>query len=102
MTNLKTTFESGLQELKTLRDEIRVRLHLATQEARNQYEAQIEPHVERIEQQIKDAHAGTMEAVKEAIERARAAFQEFRGKLGGDQDRQGLDETHRAPVKNLS
>ncbi|HEY0136468.1 MAG TPA: hypothetical protein VGB85_20440 [Nannocystis sp.] len=102
MTNLKTTFESGLQELKTLRDEIRVRLHLATQEARGHYESQIEPHVERIEQQLKDAHADTMETVKEALEAAKAAFQEFRGKLGGDQDRQALDETHRAPVKNLS
>jgi phage-related protein len=103
MTNLKTTFETGLQELKTLRDEIRVRLHLATQEARGHYEAQIEPHVERIEQQIKEVRDDTMETVKDAIDRAKTAFQEFRGKLGGgDQDRQALDETHRAPVKNLS
>jgi len=109
MTNLKNTFETGLQELKTLRDEIRVRLHLATQEARGQYEQQVEPHVERIEQQIKDVRDDTMEAVKEAIEKAKTAFQEFRGRLGGGdhdkhdkQDKQALDETHRAPVKNLS
>jgi len=104
MTTLKTTFETGLQELKTLRDEIRVKLHLAGQEARGQYEQQIEPHVERIEQQIKDVRDDTALAVKEAIEKAKAAFQEFRGRLGNDKgsdtDRQALDETQRAPVKS--
>lgn len=84
MTNLKTSFDSGLQELKTLRDEIRVRLHLAGQEARQQWESQIEPHLGRIELQIKEAKDDTVEAVKEAIERARTAFQEFRGRLGDE------------------
>lgn len=84
MTNLKTSFESGLQELKTLRDEIRVRLHLAGQEARSRWETQIEPHFGRIEQQIKDVRDDTVDAVKEAIEKARAAFLEFRGGLGND------------------
>ncbi len=103
MTNLKTTFETGLQELKTLRDEIRVKLHLAGQEARGQYEQQIEPHVGRIEQQIKEVRDDTVEALKEAIERAKTAFQEFRGRLGNDNasdtERQALDETQRAPIK---
>ncbi len=99
MTNLKETFDSGLQELKTLRDEIRVKLHLAGQEARAQWETQIEPHVERIEQQIKDVRAETKDTIKDAIERAKTAFQEFRSRLGNDQDRQALDETHRAAPK---
>ena len=106
MTNLKNTFETGLQELKTLRDEIRLKLHLAGQEARTQWETQIEPHVERIEQQIKDTHADAVETVrdtvKDAIERAKTAFQDFRTRLSSEQDRQALDETHRAAVKPAS
>lgn len=102
MTNLKNTLETGLQELKTLRDEIRVKLHLAGQEARSQWETQIEPHVERIEKQLKDTHADAKDTVKDAIERAKTAFQDFRARLGDEQDRQALDETGRAPIKPAS
>ncbi len=100
MQNLKDTYESGLQELKTLRDQIRLKIHLATQEARTQWETHLEPHYDRIEQQIKDAKEDTVDAIKEAIEGAKAKFQEFRGRLGGDNQAQGLDETQRAPLKS--
>lgn len=92
MTNLKTSFDSGLQELKTLRDQIRVRLHLVGQEARTQWEQQIEPHIGRIEQQIKEVRDDTVDAVKEAIERARTAFEEFRGRLGNDEPKVQLKD----------
>lgn len=92
MTNLKTSFESGLQDLKTLRDEIRVRIHLATQEARTQWETHLEPHYTRIEQQIKDAKDDTVDAVKDAIERARTAYQEFRARLGGDDSKAAIGD----------
>jgi hypothetical protein len=92
MTNLKNSFESGLQDLRTLRDEIRVRIHLAGQEARTQWETHLEPHYTRIEQQIKDAKDDTVEAVKDAIERARTAYQEFRARLGGDENRAALGD----------
>lgn len=86
MQNLKTSFESGLQDLKTLRDEIRVRIHLAGQEARAQWETHLEPHYTRIEQQIKDAKEDTVEAVNQAIDRAKTAYQEFRARLGDAKD----------------
>ena len=100
MPNLKQSYEDGLQELRTLRDQIRVQLHLASQEARTQWETHLEPHVERIEQQLKDAREDTVETVKDALDRARTAFQEFRGRLGGgDDDRRALDETQRKAPK---
>ncbi len=92
MNNLKNTFESGLQELRTLRDEIRVRLHLVGQEAREQWEKHLEPHVGRIEQQIKESTEDTREALKEALERARTAFREFRARMTKDQAMGGSDE----------
>lgn len=91
MTNLKTSFESGLQDLRTLRDEIRVRIHLAGQEARTQWETHLEPHYSRIEQQIKEAKDDTVEAVKDAIDRAKTAYQDFRARLGGDDQSKALD-----------
>lgn len=97
MTTLKTSFESGLQELRTMRDEIRVRLHLAGKEAREQWEKHLEPHVGRIEKQLKETREDALDSVKDALERARTAFQEFRARLTGqDEGRQALDETVRA------
>ena len=96
MNNLKNTFESGLQELRTLRDEIRVRLHLVGQEARDQWEKHLEPHVGRIEQQLKESGEDTREAMKEALERARAAFREFRSRMTSDR-REALDDPNDPP-----
>ncbi|MBA3548661.1 MAG: hypothetical protein H0T76_19420 [Nannocystis sp.] len=96
MNNLKNTFESGLQELRTLRDEIKVRLHLVGQEAREQWEKHLEPHIGRIEQQIKESSEDTREALKEALERARTAFREFRARM--TKDGQGPGE----PPTNLA
>ena len=92
MTNLKTSVDAGLYELKTMRDEIRVRLHLAGQELRTQWEEQVEPAIGRIEGQIKEIRADSVEAVKDAIERAKAAFQEFRGRLGDDKSPRAVSE----------
>lgn len=83
MNNLRNTFDSGLQELKTLRDEIRLRLHLAGQEARDRWEKHLEPYVEKLEGQVKSATESTMETVRDALTRARAAFQEYRDQLLG-------------------
>ena len=96
INNLKHTFESGLQELRTLRDEIRVRLHLVGQEARDQWEKHLEPHIGRIEQQLKESGEDTREALKEALERARAAFREFRGRMTRD-TREALDDPNDPP-----
>lgn len=103
MPSLKTSFESGLQELRTLRDEIRVRLHLAGQEAREQWEKHLEPHVGRIEQQIKDTKEDALDSVKDAIDRARTAFQDFRARLTGqDESRTAFTETVQADRKDFA
>lgn len=89
MTENKLNFDAALQELKTLRDQIRLKLHLAGKEAQEQWETHLEPHVERIEQQIRGATENTVDAVKDAIERARTAFNEFGERLRGDKPEQG-------------
>jgi ElaB/YqjD/DUF883 family membrane-anchored ribosome-binding protein len=83
MNQVKQSLESGLQELRTLRDEIRLKLHLAGKEAREQWETHLEPHVERIEQQLRSAGDNAREAVTDAIDRARTAFEEYRDRLLG-------------------
>jgi len=94
MNNLRNTFESGLQELRTMRDEIRVRLHLAGKEARDRWEKYLEPYVDQIESKIKDLSDGSMtDSVRDAIDRARAAFSEYRAQLLGN------DQAGREPLR---
>ncbi|MCY0987282.1 hypothetical protein OV203_09120 [Nannocystis sp. ILAH1] len=80
MTSLKDTLENSMQELRTLRDEIRVRLNLAGKEARDRWE-QLEPKLEQLEQQVRSATDATLESIRDAIERARTSFHEYRAQL---------------------
>ncbi len=100
VNNLKNTLETGLNELRTLRDEIRVRLHLVGQEARDQWEKHLEPHVGRLEQQLKESRDDTRDALKEGLERARTAFREFRARMSKDSNA-ALDDANEPP-KNLA
>src|SRR5690606_31068205 len=81
MPTIRNTLETSMQELRTLRDEIRVRLNLAGKEARDQWEQQLEPRLEKLEQQFRAATDSTLETIREAIERARASFHEYRAQL---------------------
>ena len=87
MTTLRESLESGLQELRTMRDEIRLQLHLAGQEARDQWEQHLEPRLENLELQLRNATDSTIDAVRDALDRARAAFRDYRAQLtsGGDE-----------------
>ena len=94
----KNTLETGLNELRTLRDEIRVRLHLVGMEAREQWEKHLEPHIGRLELQLKESRDDTREALKEGLERARTAFREFRTRMNKD-SAPALD-AHETPTKS--
>lgn len=101
VNDMKSTFETGLNELRTLRDEIRVRLHLAGQEARDQWEKHLEPHIGRLEQQLKESRDDTRDAMKEALERARTAFREFRARMSKDNPA-ALDDADEPPTNLAS
>ncbi len=81
MTDTKTTLESGLQELRTLRDQIRVKLHLAGQDARDAWENRLEPQMEDLERKVKTAAGNAMDSLRGELDRAREAFREYRDRL---------------------
>lgn len=85
-TNKQSMFEKGMAELRTLRDEVRLKLHLAGAEAREQWETNIEPRFEKLEQQIRSATDNTMDAIRDGIDQAKDAFQSFRDRLSGNDD----------------
>lgn len=83
-TATKSVFQTGMDELRTLRDQVRLKLHLAGQEAREQWETKFEPRIEKLEQQIREAGDNTREAIRGGIDQAREAFQGFRDRLTGN------------------
>lgn len=73
---LKKELEKGRTRLQTLRDEVRVRLHLAGMDLKDQWN-KLEPHLEEVEKKAEEAsdEARTLlsEAVKK-LEKLRAAL----------------------------
>jgi hypothetical protein len=69
-TELKKEFEESLASLRTMRDEIRVKVHLAGMEAKEQWR-QLEPHLAEIEQAAVQVTETTRAAMEDAVRRLR-------------------------------
>jgi hypothetical protein len=65
---LKDEVKKGLEHLKTLRDEVRVRLHLAGMDAKDEWN-KLEPHLLDVEQSARDATEASRKAVGDAVEK---------------------------------
>jgi hypothetical protein len=67
-TDLKNELTKGLTYLQTLRDEVRVRLHLAGMEAKAEWNT-LEPHLFEVEQAAKQATESSHHALIAAVAR---------------------------------
>jgi hypothetical protein len=65
-TDLKTEMKKSLELLRTLRDEVRVQLHLGGLEAKRRWD-QLEPRLELVEKAAKDVTEASRTAVSEAV-----------------------------------
>jgi hypothetical protein len=75
-TELKKELEKNLSTLQTLRDEVRVRLHLANMDLKEQWN-KLEPHLEDAEKKAKDLTDDARAALGEALQKLqklRASF----------------------------
>jgi len=68
---LSEDLKHGLSSLQTLRDEIRVRVHLAGLEAKDKWR-ELETHLLSVEDAAKGAAEGSRERINEAVEKLRA------------------------------
>jgi hypothetical protein len=65
-TDLKDDLKKGLDHLRTLRDEVRVKLHLAGMDAKAEWN-KLEPHLFEVEQAAKEVSESSHRAVTEAV-----------------------------------
>ncbi|HMI82978.1 MAG TPA: hypothetical protein VK550_02735 [Polyangiaceae bacterium] len=73
---LKNEVKKGLSRLQTLRDEVRVRLHLASMELKDQWN-KLEPHLLDVEKKATDASDASRTLITEAVKK----LEKFRASL---------------------
>ena len=71
MKNLKAELEKSVSLLKTLRDEARVKLHLAGMDAKKKWN-ELEPHLDAVEDAAKHATEASRTAVVKGVESLKA------------------------------
>jgi hypothetical protein len=79
---LRTRITESLGEIKAMRDEIRIKLHLAGMDAKDAW-AKLEPHIDKLEAQARDVRDDMLERIKDAVEDAKAAAQKVRNDIRG-------------------
>ncbi|WP_437765077.1 hypothetical protein WMF27_31870 [Sorangium sp. So ce281] len=75
-SELKSDLNKSLESLQTLRDEIRVRLHLAGMDAKDAWD-KLEPRLLDAEKLAEDASEASRKALREIVEKVK----EFRSSL---------------------
>ena len=74
---LKNEVKKGLSQLQTLRDEVRVRLHLASMDLKDQWNKKLEPHLLDVEKKAADASEASRTLINDAIKK----IEQFRASL---------------------
>jgi hypothetical protein len=74
--DLKIELKKGLSQLQTLRDEVRVRLHLANMDLKDQWN-KLEPHLADVEKKAADATEASRNLISEAVKK----LEKFRSSL---------------------
>ena len=76
-TSLGASIDQALSELETLSDEIRVKLHLASMDARATWDKDLEPKLEEARRHAREAKAASKKAIEDTV----AAFKSFSTQL---------------------
>jgi predicted nucleic acid-binding Zn-ribbon protein len=74
--DLKNELKKGLSQLQTLRDEVRVKLHLANMDLKDQWN-KLEPHLADVEKKAADATEASRSLINEAVKK----LEKFRSSL---------------------
>jgi hypothetical protein len=81
-TELKTELKKSLGRLQTLRDEVRVKIHLASMSLKEQWK-KLEPRLEEVEKAAQDISETSRTAVVDALKRLEKLRDSLRGNSGG-------------------
>jgi hypothetical protein len=77
--DVKTEVSKGLEKLQQLRDEAKLHLHLATLDARQEWD-KLEPKIEELETKAAELGSSSRTAINELVERVEGFVTKLRGK----------------------
>lgn len=77
--DIKHEVERNLSKMSTLRDEIRVQLHLASLDAKREWDEKLEPKIAEAEGAAKQATEATKAALEEVVNRLEKFAKQLRG-----------------------
>lgn len=77
--DIKQEVDKRLSKMTTLRDEIRVQLHLASLDAKREWDERLEPKVLEAEGAAKHASEATKAALEEVVSRLESFAKQLRG-----------------------
>jgi hypothetical protein len=78
--DVKNEVSKGLEKLATLRDEAKLHLHLATLDAKQEWDEKLEPRIDELQVKAAELSESSKVAVQELVERVEGFVSKLRGK----------------------
>lgn len=78
--DVKNQISSRLATLATLRDEAKLQLHLATLDAKQEWDEKLEPRIDELQRTAHDLTDGPREAIDEVVAKVEAFLTRLRSK----------------------
>lgn len=78
---MKDEFDKTLADLRSLRDEIKVKVHLASMDVKDTWSKKLEPRMRELEQRANSAADKTWTELKDAAQDLRTRFKKLRDEL---------------------
>jgi len=91
-TELKAEVKKNLASLQALRDEVRVKIHLAGMNLKDQWR-KLEPRLDEVEKAAHDISEASRAALKEAVKRLEQLRDSIRGRSASSHGGPGNDVT---------
>ena len=82
--DLKSEITKGIGKLATLRDEAKLHLHLATLDAKQEWDEKLEPKINELQQTAHELTDGSRAALHDLVAKVEGFVSKLRGK--GDKD----------------
>jgi hypothetical protein len=69
MTNVKDEIDKTVEKLAKLRDEVKLHLHLASQDAKKEWDDKLEPRVRQLDEFRKEITESSASTLRELVEK---------------------------------
>jgi hypothetical protein len=77
--DVKSEVNKGIERLGTLRDEVKLHLHLATLDAKQEWDEKLEPRINEVQSSAQQVSDASRESVSDLVKRVEGFYAKLRG-----------------------